>query len=288
MRFSKILILKKRIKIELAILCCIVLLLLLLSSYFLFLFLNLRIGEIVLKKDDTGVRIGRVEGISVLKFKYLIRWEDRTISEEFSYNLKREDEIDEELLLLLEKENYSRFIYPDTTESGELRVLLADIDEKDQENLGIDEFTEVPYMGVGYNVTLKMREACNPLFECGNWSECESRYGVYELVTQTIISGYKYRYCKDRASCLSGFVEARKCSMKVPVSVKKTIWCNEEYLEIYENNTLVSRVESIGNQTEFDIRFIVEGKGYCWYCHDNIKDYDEEGIDCGGSCSQCI
>ena len=89
MRFSKILILKKRIKIELAILCCIVLLLLLLSSYFLFLFLNLRIGEIVLKKDDVGVRIGRVEGISVLKFKYLIRWEDRTISEEFSYNLAR-------------------------------------------------------------------------------------------------------------------------------------------------------------------------------------------------------
>lgn len=82
--------------------------------------------------------------------------------------------------------------------------------------------------------------------------------------------------------------------MAVPIEVKKVEWCHETYIEIYDlkTNKLVSRMkesQSVENK-KIDIGFIVgEFSGYCDYCFDNVKNYDETGLDCGGpNCPACV
>jgi len=151
----------------------------------------------------------------------------------------------------------------------------------------MDLFTDIPLRGMGYNITIRKKPLCNPLFVCEDWSDCEAKYGLYEVVNQKNVSGFKYRYCKDGHGCLSNFVEAKECSRKIPIQVKKVYWCNEEYLELYDGKNLIARMKTPQNKTTLDISFIVVGEGYCNYCHDGSMNYDEEGIDCGGSCEKC-
>jgi hypothetical protein len=84
--------------------------------------------------------------------------------------------------------------------------------------------------------------------------------------------------------------------VSVPIDAKTTEWCQETYVEVYEKDTnkLVSRVKESEIQftdlSRVDISFISgEFTGYCDYCYDGIKNYDEERVDCGGpNCPSCI
>lgn len=129
-------------------------------------------------------------------------------------------------------------------------------------------------------------EGCEVSLECGEWSECATKYSVQELVKGGKVSGEKYRYCIDALDCVSDFIERVKCEKKIEITTKKVIWCSEEYTEIYDKfRNLIARMKPI--EDILNIRFIAVGEGYCAYCHDNIKNYDEEGVDCGGSCRDC-
>ena len=71
--------------------------------------------------------------------------------------------------------------------------------------------------------------------------------------------------------------------------MKKKKWCNKDYIELLDKDgKVVARIEQGKSGLSYVNVFInVNGKGYCYYCHDGVKNYDEEGVDCGGSCDSC-
>ncbi len=132
--------------------------------------------------------------------------------------------------------------------------------------------------------------------QCSDWSgECTTKFDLKDIFNARIsLEGIQKRFCEDLNQCLASRNEERQCSEGVPIDVKKVMICNKEYVEIYESNTnnLVSRVKQ-ENITEtlkrFDVAFIItDSIIYCDYCFDNKKDFDEEGVDCGGEqCPLC-
>ncbi|MAG79241.1 hypothetical protein CMI40_02595 [Candidatus Pacearchaeota archaeon] len=138
---------------------------------------------------------------------------------------------------------------------------------------------------------------CNPDIKCGNWSNCNFEEKIKDILNEELtFKGYKDRSCIDLNGCVSESIEEESCSLSAPIKVKKTKWCNEEYVEVYDidTNKLVSRIkqEKIPNfsgLSRVDVSFLItKSSVYCNYCFNGIKDYDEERIDCGGSCSECI
>ena len=139
---------------------------------------------------------------------------------------------------------------------------------------------------------------CIGKWECNEWSECSSKFDLSDVLTGEIVKGgYKERKCEDFSNCFTDKIERVQCNMTLRVTSKKVKFCEENYVEIYEQDTneLISRVKEteIVNFTNFsrlDISFIVAASGdYCSYCHNNIQDYDEEDVDCGGeNCRECL
>jgi len=140
---------------------------------------------------------------------------------------------------------------------------------------------------------------CSGLWDCTNWGECGADYSIDEILQGKVeFEGHKSRVCVDKlAECSWNITEFSKCDLGVPIDVKKVKWCEEEYVEIYERatNKLVSRVkqtqvEKFEELNRVDISLTpTEFTGYCDYCFNGIKDYDETGVDCGGpSCPACV
>jgi hypothetical protein len=138
----------------------------------------------------------------------------------------------------------------------------------------------------------------HPNWQCAKWQTCEAKYDLSDVLLDTsFVEGYKKRACHDLTGCKNNKIEKKLCDLFVPIEARKTEWCNESYVEIYnkETNTLVSRInekEIIGfkNLTRIDISFpITQFVGYCDYCFDGIQNYGETGVDCGGeNCPECL
>jgi len=165
------------------------------------------------------------------------------------------------------------------------------------------------YYNETINKTLPLE--CVPDWNCEDAGECEVVYGLKNLIEKNISSGTKERICEDLNGCENSKTFRVGCDVSVPIRAERTFWCNDEYVDIYElgSDRLVSRmrfqkIESLSeievadtkyslksmNLSRVDIGFIeTEFKGYCAYCYDGIKNYDEEGVDCGGpNCPECI
>lgn len=140
---------------------------------------------------------------------------------------------------------------------------------------------------------------CKPKWTCTDWGECKIDYDV-ELITQgSIVNAIKTkqeRLCYDAAYC-TGIVgvETRECEKKIPIITRETKWCGQDYIEIFNSETgrFLSRIKKykLGKSEGLDIELTLrelKREDYCWYCYDGIKDYDETGVDCGGSCQECI
>lgn len=156
----------------------------------------------------------------------------------------------------------------------------------DQNGCGIDE---------GKPAERSAECECAPEWNCEPWEECGVDYDFDDVIKgRPVVGGKVSRLCNDITGCSEDKVEYQNCSMAVPVRIEKVNWCEQEYLEVYEIKTdkLVSRIKesSIGENRILDIGFIASNFiGYCDYCYNNVKDYDETGMDCGGpNCPECI
>jgi len=136
---------------------------------------------------------------------------------------------------------------------------------------------------------------CIPNWECEEWGECEVDYDLNKITLgQPILEGVKKRYCRDLEKCGDDKIEKEICNITVPIETREIEWCYKTYIEIYDlrNNKLVSRMRKyrLAEHEKIDVGFIVgEFKGYCDYCFDNVKNYDEVGLDCGGpNCPACV
>jgi len=132
---------------------------------------------------------------------------------------------------------------------------------------------------------------CTPEFRCGNWSECSYHEDVTNVIKGMIkYVGQRERICKDIQNCAGDYKEYENCTSNYKLSVTKGTRCNEEEIVGLSPLTNIS-VASINVESwksnKLDILFM-QGKVYCDWCYDGIMDFDETGVDCGGSCKECV
>jgi len=156
---------------------------------------------------------------------------------------------------------------------------------------------------LGFNDSVDSCEdgSCEPKcvsdWRCGEWGVCSSNFDLSDLISNSIARGFEDRICLDDNGCALDKIEKRECDLAISVVTKKVEWCGEDYVEIYEkdNLVLVSRVKegdivNFTNFSKFDVSFLTGNfGGYCSYCFDSLKNFDEIGIDCGGeNCPECV
>jgi len=131
-------------------------------------------------------------------------------------------------------------------------------------------------------------EGCVPQFVCEEWSKCEIDYDLqYFSKKDIVMKGEQKRRCKDLNECKYDRLEERICETRIPILAKDF----EDYIEVYdkENENLISRIEISGRRVSIQIP--LDGKDYQPHCYDDIKNYDEDEVDCNyaeSSCPACI
>lgn len=150
----------------------------------------------------------------------------------------------------------------------------------------------------GTNVFRPTKKTCNciPDYKCDEWSICQINYNLEDILHgNPTINGKQERTCKEQKGCEDEkpfLIEKQECSLARDIKTKKTEWCFEEYIEIYDvkTNKLVSRFKErvIEGIKKIDVGFLVtEFEGVCSYCFDQVKNFDEIDVDCGGNCQPC-
>ena len=150
--------------------------------------------------------------------------------------------------------------------------------------------------GTSYALPQKLEcmdgKTCVPDVSCDAWSECDIDYNFLDLMGGKVeeIQGSKFRVCRDRSGCISDREETRSCSISVDIYTKRFTKCGSEFIGIYNrlDNELIARIdEGTEDNPYLNIHLGGEDSLYCDYCFDGIKNGDEEGVDCGGSCEAC-
>ncbi len=251
----------------------------------IYLFSQFRTGDFVYN-DETGL-VGEVKGVSLPK-DYLVQWQDGSLSKESLFNLKKLNELNDlEVLQILEKEKTPEiYFYPGELEEGSVEELVS------IKGLGGTEV--IPKLsGKGNFILMLGEKGCKPNFVCSDWGKCQAVYDVESLTTERLVSSLQYRYCKDYSKCISDFVDSKKCITKVPITTRKIQIGEKEYMEVYDKDKLlISRLALIEEDYDkLDIQILFDESAYPPYCYDNIKNFDEDDIDCvyeqDGVCPSC-
>jgi len=167
--------------------------------------------------------------------------------------------------------------------------------DKNNCGLEIDKPDEIRVCGIGEELPkLNGDEDCTPSWKCEEWSECYAAYNLDEIVEKKVsLEGEQNRFCEDRKNCVFDRIETKECDTKVPIIAKKVEKCFKDYLEIYDlNDVLVFRLELVDEVFKrLNIQVLSNEFGHCPYCYDNVKNYDEDEIDCvdemDGNCGVC-
>jgi len=130
------------------------------------------------------------------------------------------------------------------------------------------------------------------LNNCTEWSDCKiEKFDWKKMLSGEIKgSGIQNRtcYCKDKKN----YTEQRECQVYKELIIEKGEECfaTHYYIRDAKTNSTLAKVKAPSLEKGLDIKFITK-KGeieYCWYCFNGKQDYDETGIDCGGSCPKCV
>jgi len=98
---------------------------------------------------------------------------------------------------------------------------------------------------------------CLPEWECERWGDCEADYSLEDIAQGKIVfEGLRRRVCVDLNECEDPKEKEMSCTLAAPVNVENVMWCGEEYLEIYDEDTggLVSRVR-VDEKDKLEIGF---------------------------------
>ena len=130
---------------------------------------------------------------------------------------------------------------------------------------------------------------------CSVWGICEAVYTLSDVLNEDISQkGWQKRTCTASDGDL--VIESQPCTPKINIKTTRTKWCLTDYVEVSDKITgeLVCRLKESEipgfDLTRLDVAFVYdEFTGYCDYCYDEEKNYDEENLDCGGpSCPACL
>ncbi len=130
-------------------------------------------------------------------------------------------------------------------------------------------------------------------YECFEWGECKFSYRFEDLVRGVDrVGGRQERVCKDEGNIGFDLIQSKKCFVELEIYAEEKDWCDKSYLWIYdkETNNLLGRIMNQKNATIpfVNIEFLNNAPEYCDYCYDGAQDRDETGVDCGGSCRECV
>lgn len=129
---------------------------------------------------------------------------------------------------------------------------------------------------------------CDNLGGCSSWTSVDS-----VTCTTNVTTPVTCPTCPDYSGCGGGgiilppgFYKGKKKGF--PERARVELVCNgipisnETLLRININFRKGSRKLSV-----YGINYSLENLEYCPWCYDGVKNYDETGIDCGGSCREC-
>ena len=139
---------------------------------------------------------------------------------------------------------------------------------------------------------------CTPNWRCGEWEECKVKYDIDTILSGNIVTlGKQTRTCTDVKACTfeTTRIEEQECTKRsILLTKEEACFVNHTLILDADSGNIVARIRAIFTgkpRVDIDIGDILKPAAeqkYCWYCSNGIKDYDEEGIDCGGkSCPSC-
>lgn len=153
----------------------------------------------------------------------------------------------------------------------------------DKNSCGVDD---------GRPEEINCKESCTPEIICENWSECKLDYNFIDFSQGDYkYSGISSKMCIDKNNCVNPKYYTHDCSVSVDIYSKEVERCGKNYTGIYNKltNELVAILDK-GNEKDPYLNVDLSGRRdfiYCDYCYDGVRNFDEEGIDCGGSCVSC-
>jgi len=243
-----------------------------------YLFFNFRTGNFVYQKNSDI--LGEVSGISLLKLGYLVYWIDGTYTEEFFLNLERAEQIKE-----------TNFSQNDNQNKTQSYLPLASLENTNFSKTLFNELLreKIDDSELIYGQISNIKSGfCLPHLRCGTWSDCQINYNLEAVIDMGEIGGQEYKYCTDLNKCMPDIIGSRACLSKVNITVSRAFWCGKEYIEVKDGfGKVLTRLDT-KNRTDYMDISINFGGDYCDYCSDGEMNYDEIGLDCGGSCPVCV
>ncbi|VVB78602.1 Right handed beta helix region [uncultured archaeon] len=127
-----------------------------------------------------------------------------------------------------------------------------------------------------------------PRSECSNWSLCSLAYDLNDILENNLFFGGN----QTRKCFLNGKVtlETKPCNLKTNINILKIPSILGKSIEIEnEENISLATLEFIpGEVSRLDIKFVLVDIQYPSHCYDNLKNYNELGINCGEECEICL
>jgi hypothetical protein len=134
-------------------------------------------------------------------------------------------------------------------------------------------------------------DRCKPHYHCTAWNLCGYDVDANSLLSGIIrYTGQHERECFDTNNCAENMTEYENCTSGTYVDVQKENVCGKSVLTLINraSRVPVTRIDmSSWKASRLDVIFTQQKVKYCAYCYDGIMDFDETGIDCGGSCRAC-
>ncbi|MGK0209327.1 MAG: hypothetical protein ACI83O_000600 [Patescibacteria group bacterium] len=152
--------------------------------------------------------------------------------------------------------------------------------------------TDLSACGIASDIpsSIACADTCDPVFTCEPWSACNADYDFLTLSHGSFaLTGEQSRYCHDDNSCTDSTFETRDCSLAVDVYTENFNACGTSYIGVYNSidNSLLAKIDQTTDVDVMNLDLSASPISYCDYCSDGIKNFDEERIDCGGSCASC-
>ena len=148
------------------------------------------------------------------------------------------------------------------------------------------------------NVSLSPND-CIPNIQCDGWEECKYSDETGAVLRGAVrFYGLKKRYCRDLNACVQNYLDITPCESFVSLRFVSEAQlspgeesCEKDLLTLYlkDKDVPVSSIDlDSWEKGKLDTKFIQSHVNYCSYCFDAVKNFNEEGIDCGGNCKQCV
>ncbi len=144
----------------------------------------------------------------------------------------------------------------------------------------------------------KEEKPCFSKWSCGEWGGCFTSYNLEDVVLGLRESkGIQERVCEDLNKCSPPVTKSRECKVSIPIEARFLKWCFKDYVELVDKNTgnIIGRIRKEDSLLKADFKKIdlsftdSELNETCDYCFDGVMNYDETGVDCGGSsCPACV